>query len=375
PMPTVTEFLLQYYYQTGNKKAIDIANTTLKKLALGSIYDQVGGGFARYATDPQWGVPHFEKMLYDNAQLISLYAHAYQLTKDDFYKRILNECILFIERELASENGGYYSSVNADTENGEGNFYSWSEKEFKNVIRENPLTAEYFNVSSSGNWKNGKNLLSSLFTPEDFANTRGIEHRQFVSQLDSARAVLLRERNKRSRPQVDTKVLTSWNAMLLKAYADAFVATGEKRYLIKAYSLATFLEKNAVQKDGKVWRLSTGGNAIDGFLDDYAWTALALVKLYEVSFDKHWLDLANQITSSSVANFFNQEAGMFHYAYARGSKLVLNNIETTDEAIPSSNAIMAILLHELGIMFDNDYYKDLSNHMLNVISGKMKIFP
>ena len=375
PMPTVTEFLLLYYYQTGNKKAIDIAKTTLKKLALGGIYDQVGGGFARYATDPQWGVPHFEKMLYDNAQLISLYAHAYQLTKDDFYKRILNECILFIERELASENGGYYSSVNADTENGEGNFYSWSEKEFKNVIRENPLIAEYFNVSSSGNWKNGKNLLSSLFKPEDFANTKGIEPRQFVSQLDSARAELLRERNKRSRPQVDTKILTSWNAMLLKAYADAFVATGEKRYLIKAYSLANFLEKNAVQKDGKVWRLSTGGNAIDGFLDDYAWTALALVKLYEVSFDKHWLDLANQITSSSVANFFNQEAGMFHYAYARGSKLVLNNIETTDEAIPSSNAIMAILLHELGIMFDNDYYKDLSNHMLNVISGKMKMFP
>jgi uncharacterized protein YyaL (SSP411 family) len=173
-MPAVTEFLLQYYYQTGDKRAINAASTTLTKMGLGGIYDQVGGGFARYATDRKWHVPHFEKMLYDNAQLISLYSHAYQLTRNDFYKSIVNQTISFVERELAAPSGSYYSSLNADTENGEGEFYTWKEKEFKDVTRNEILLSEYFKVTSERNWKNGNNILSSSYTPTQFASEKKI---------------------------------------------------------------------------------------------------------------------------------------------------------------------------------------------------------
>ena len=376
PMPAVTEFLLQYAYQTQNKKAFDIATITLKKAALGGIYDHVGGGFARYATDPRWNIPHFEKMLYDNAQLISLYAHAYQVSRDDFYKTIVNESIAFVERELATGNGAYYSSSNADTENGEGNFYSWTEKEFKDVVGNKNLVAEYYNISTSGNWKEGKNLLSSTYDPHEFAKDKGISAQEFIAELDSATSQLLAERNKRTRPQIDTKIITSWNAMLLKAYVDAYVAIGEQRYLEKAFSIANFLEKNMIDRGGMIKRLYNDGTAnVGGFLDDYAWTAYAFVKLYEASFDKHWLDLAKQITDFALKNFYNQQVGLFNYSSVHDSKLVVNNIETADEAIPSSNATMANALYLLGTIYDISDYLELSTRVLGTASDNVKRFP
>ena len=376
PMPAVTEFLLQYTYQTQNKKAFDIASITLKKVALGSIYDHVGGGFARYATDPRWNIPHFEKMLYDNAQLISLYAHAYQLSRDEFYKTIVNESIAFVERELASSNGAYYSSSNADTENGEGIYYSWTEKEFKDVVGNENLVAEYYNVSATGNWKEGKNLLSSIYDPYEFAKHKDISAQQFISELDSATSRLLIERNKRTRPHVDTKIITSWNAMLLKAYVDAYVAIGEKRYLAKAFAIGNFLEKNMIDRSGMIKRLYNDGTAsVGGFLDDYAWTAYAFVKLYEASFDKHWLDLAKQITDFSLKNFYNQQLGLFNFSSVHDSKLVVNNIEIADEAIPSSNAITATVLYLVGTIYNNSDYLELSARIVHAASDNVKKFP
>src|SRR4051794_18391771 len=202
PMPPVSEFLMSYYYWTGEKKAIDAASTTLTKMALGGIYDQIGGGFSRYAVDRQWRIPHFEKMLYDNAQLISLYAHAYQLTQNDFYKKIVAETISFVEKELASATGGYYSSLNADTENGEGEFYTWTEIAFRSVVGDTHLLAEYYNVTSKGNWENRKNILSASFTPAAFSAQHQLSPLEFNSLLDSAKSRLLAERNKRTRPAI-----------------------------------------------------------------------------------------------------------------------------------------------------------------------------
>jgi len=376
PMPDVTEFLLQYYYHTKDTRAIDAASTTLTKMALGGIYDQVGGGFARYSTDRKWHIPHFEKMLYDNAQLISVYSHAYQLTRNDFYKTIINQTISFVERELAASSGSFYSSVNADTKNGEGEFYAWNEKEFKQTTRNDNLVLEYFNITLEGNWKNGNNILSSLYTPAQFALKKNLSPVQITSSLDSAKGRLLFVRNKRIKPTTDTKILTSWNAMMLKAYTDAYLATSEPRYLAKAIDLANFLEKSMLNKTGALKRiLSEGKVSVEGFLDDYAWTAYAFLKLYQVSFDKHWLDLSKRIVDYVLNNFYNRDSYLFYYSTVRDSKLVVNKIETADEAIPSSNSILATTLYGLGVIYDKSDYIERCKGMLHAVSGQMKTYP
>ncbi len=376
PMPVVTEFLLQYYYQTGKKQAIDAASTTLKRMALGGIYDQIGGGFARYSTDPEWRIPHFEKMLCDNAQLVSLYSHAYQLTQNDFYKTIITGTVSFLEKELASPHGGFYSSLNADTENGEGEFYSWSEKEFQKITGNEDLIREYFNITAAGNWKTEKNILAAFLTPVEYAEMKSLSTDKFILQLDKARTQLLAERNKRIKPAIDTKILTSWNAMLLKAYTDAYLATAESGYLSKALAIANFLEKNALGKNGSLKRVFKEGKvSVDGFLDDYAWTSYAFLKLYQLSFDKHWLDLSKRVADFAIKNFYDKNSSLFYYSSVNGSKLVVNNIESADEVIPSSNSIMANVLYSVGIIFDRSDYVDLSKKMLEAVSGKLKIFP
>ena len=376
PMPAVTEFLLQNYYLTGNKQALDAASITLNKMALGGIYDHLDGGFARYATDNEWHIPHFEKMLYDNAQLISLYTHAYQITQNDLYKTIITETISFVERNLASPDGGYYSSLNADTEDGEGEFYAWKEPDFKKITGSENLVAEYFNVSPTGNWKKGKNILFANFTPQEFAVLKKQPPSQFLSLLNKTKKGLLDERNKRNKPAADTKILTAWNAMMIRAYADAYIATDAENYLAKAMMIAKFLEKNMLGNNGSLKRnFKDGKTSIDGFLDDYAWTASAFIKLYSVSLDLHWITLAKQITDHAIENFYNKEAGLFYYTAANESKLVVRKMEIDDEAIPSSNSIMAGVLYSLGVIYDNSSYSDISKRMLTSVVAKVTLFP
>ena len=376
PMPAVTEYLLQNYYLTGNKKALDAASITLNKMALGGIYDHLGGGFARYATDNEWRTPHFEKMLYDNAQLISLYSHAYQITQNDLYKTIITETISFIERNLASPYGSYYSSLNADTEDGEGEFYAWKEPDFKKITGSENLVAEYFNVSPAGNWNKGKNILFASHTPQEFAVLKKQPPGQFISFLNKTKKSLLDERNKRNKPAADTKILTAWNAMMIRAYADAYIATDAEDYLAKAMMIAEFLEKNMLGNNGSLKRnFKDGKTSINGFLDDYAWTASAFIKLYSVSFDIHWITLAKQITDHAIENFYSKDAGLFYYTAANESKLVVRKMEIDDEAIPSSNSIMAGVLYSLGVIYDNSSYSDISKRMLTSVVAKVNLFP
>lgn len=376
PMPAVTEFLLQHYYFTGEKQAIDAASTTLNKMALGGIYDHLGGGFARYATDHEWRIPHFEKMLYDNAQLVSLYAHAYQLTQNDFYKTIITETISFIERNLASSYGGYYSSLNADTEDGEGEFYTWKEPDFKKIIGSENLVAEYFNVSPKGNWNKGNNILFASYTPREFAVLKKQTPDQFISILNRTKKKLFDERNRRNKPAIDTKILTAWNAMMIKAYADAYVATGTEDYLAQAIILAKFLEKNMLGNDGSLKRNFKEGKAsIYGFLDDYASTTSAFIKLYSISFDLNWITLAKQITDHAIKNFYSKDAGLFYYTASNESKLAVRKMEIDDGAIPSSNSIMAGVLYSLGVMYDDSSYSYISRRMLTSVITKVNLFP
>ncbi len=375
PMPSVWEFLLQYNYLNNEHKALEAVNITLKAMALGGIYDHIGGGFARYSTDKLWRIPHFEKMLYDNGQLMSLYAHAYQVTKNSLFKNIVEEIALFIGRDLTSPEGGFYSSLNADTEEGEGVFYTWTFDEIKknSGLKQTDLIASYFNISPEGNWEAGKNILYTSFTPGEFALTNNLSLNDFTSLLNNTKKTLLTERNKRTRPATDDKILASWNALMLKGYLDAYTAVGNEAYLKRALKNARFVEHNMLRKDGQLWRnYKDGKTSVSGFLDDYALLAKAWIRLYQVTFDKHWLLLARQVTDYAIGNFYDSKSGMFYFTPDNSTDPVVRKLEIQDNAIPSSNSVMAEVLFNLSVYFENSDYLEKSTTMVSKISGITK---
>ncbi|MEP6728468.1 MAG: thioredoxin domain-containing protein [Bacteroidota bacterium] len=371
PAPAVIEFLLQYYFLTNDKSALEAASTTLTKMALGGIYDQVGGGFARYATDSLWRIPHFEKMLYDNAQMMSLFAHAYQVTGDEYFKKIAQEIIGFVRSDLANASGGYSSSVNADTKDGEGIFYTWTAQEFNAGLPANSRVAGFYNIAVKGNWKADRNILYASATPLQYARKFAMDPVTFNSELSLANQALLNIRNKREKPAVDDKVLTSWNALLLKGFADVYAAFGDKVYLELALDNARFLEKR-IDSDGKLYRTYNEGKVnLNAFLDDYSFLANAYIKLYQVTFDKHWLNRAKQLIDYTIKNFYEPKSGMFYYSAVFSDSNLVRKIELADNVMPSSNAVMAGVLYELGIYFGNDTYTGFSKAMLAKLSGQL----
>jgi uncharacterized protein len=374
PNPSALEFLMQYYFLTKDNRPLEVITTTLTKMALGGIYDQLGGGFSRYSTDSVWHIPHFEKMLYDNAQLLSVYAHAYQLTGNEFFKKIAQETIDFIQGNLDNADNGYFSSLNADTKDGEGEFYAWSLAQLQNNLSKNhDLIANYYNVSKKGNWKENKNILFASENPELFAQRNNIQPTLFLQQLTETKQTLLAVRNKRTKPTVDDKVLTSWNALLMKGFLDAYAAFGDQSYLQNALSIAGFFEKKIIQNNGRVWRnYKNGKSSIDGFLDDYAFLSEAFIRLYQVTFDKHWLDLSKQLTDYAIKNFFDPSSGMFFYAGQGSDENLIRKIELTDNATPSSNAVMAETLHVLGVYFENEDYSDKSKRMFSKLYAQLQ---
>jgi uncharacterized protein YyaL (SSP411 family) len=375
PTPAFVEFLLQHFYITRQKESLQAAETSLRKMALGGIYDHVGGGFARYATDSIWRVPHFEKMLYDNAQMISVYAHAYQVTNDAFFKNVMTATIGFIEQTLAAPGGGYFSSLNADTKAGEGVFYTWSKEDFIKTTGGEVSVSDYFHVSQEGNWKPGANILYADKTPEEFAIDRKLQPGRFNEQIAAARAALYRARSQREQPTIDTKIITAWNCIMIKAFADAYAATGLDTYLDKANACAAFVEKNLVKQDGSIRRhFNDGKGNIEGFLDDYAWAATAFTRLYEVNFDQHWLGLAKRVTDYAISNFWNEKTGVFFYS-GKSNTLVLRKTELADDAIPSSNALFAKLLNTLGALYADSTYTSKALTMFGSVFERIKKEP
>jgi len=373
PVPALTEFLLQHFYLTGDQRALQAANTNLKKMALGGIYDHIGGGFARYTTDSLWRIPHFEKMLYDNGQLISLYAHAYQLTKDEWYKQICTETIDFVEKSMYAQGGGYYSSLNADTEAGEGDYYLWTRKEWMKVLGDDPLLADYFNITEKGNWKNGKNIVYTDKAPGTFAISKRITAEEFRQRLATGKQKLWSERLKREKPTTDTKIITAWNSIMIKGLVDAYAATQNETYLKKAIACASFIEKNLLQQDGSLKRIYKDGKAaIDGFLDDYAWTATAFTRLYELSFDEHWLAVAKKITDYAATHFMHPQTGLFYYTRSGSQDLIMRKTALSDDDLPSANAVMAKLLYQIGTMYQDTAYTKLSIKMSAAVAARVK---
>ena len=366
PIPSSWDFILQYNYATKDAQALEAVNTTLEHMARGGIYDQLGGGFARYSTDKAWKVPHFEKMLYDNGQLVSLYAQAYQQTKNPLYQQVIEETLTWIEREMTSKEGGFYSSLDADSEGKEGKFYIWTAEELKTLLGEDSaLFMDYYQCTKAGNWEHKSNILLRHKNSAELAKKYNISEAELSKKIDKAKGTLLRVREKRIRPGLDDKILTAWNALMLKGYVKAYRALNKPEYLKMALKNANFLLQKTISKEHQITRNYKDGKAvITGFLDDYAFVTSAFIELYQVTFDEKWLNHAKALTEHTLKHFFDKETGMFNYAPDYNSKLVARNIEVTDNVIPSSNSEMAHNLYRLGLYFYNKDYTDKALQML-----------
>jgi len=366
-MPSGLEYLLQYHYLTGDMKALDAVTITLDAMAKGGIYDQIGGGFSRYSTDQFWKVPHFEKMLYDNAQLITLYSHAWQLTNKPLYAEIIEQTISFLERELRHTEGGFYASIDADSEYEEGKFYVWTKQEIESVLDAETveIALSFYQVSASGNWEKGKNILHYKDNKAKFS----IENRMTVNELNAilrkANKSLLENRNLRIRPATDDKILTSWNALMISGSVNAYKALGNEQHLKGAISIARFLETNMIKDSGLLYRVYKDGKVTtEAFLDDYALLADAYISLYEVTFDIHWLQLSQLLTGYVWNHFADTENHLFFYTSDQAENLIARKHEISDNVIPASNSVFAQVLFKLGILLEKADYTQMATEML-----------
>tara|TARA_R110001583_G_scaffold24456_3_gene89168 strand:+ start:17368 stop:19488 length:2121 start_codon:yes stop_codon:yes gene_type:complete len=365
PIPISLEFLLNYYFYSKDVVILDHLTLSLDKMAEGGIYDQVGGGFARYSVDQYWKVPHFEKMLYDNAQLLSLYAKAYRLTKKPLYKRVIQETIGFVERELFQGEGGFYSALDADSEGVEGKFYVWEKEEVDRVLGDNSsIFSEYYEVLKNANWEEG-NILHIKKDKSDLLEKYNIDEEEFDLLLKESKDKLLKVRAKRIRPGLDDKFLTSWNALLIKGYLESYKAIGDEAYLEKANQIADFIVERMSKSGVQLFRTYKNGDSrINAFLDDYSFTIEAFIALYQVSFDETWLQRANTMTAYVIENFYDDKSGMFFYTSVKDAELIARKMEVMDNVIPSSNASMAESLYLLGNILGKLEYVGMSGQML-----------
>lgn len=369
PMPSNWLFLLRYYAMTKNESALQQVMLTLDKMASGGIYDQIGGGFARYSVDQYWFAPHFEKMLYDNGQLLSLYAEAFTLTKNKTYKRVIEETVTFVRRELTSPEGGFYSALDADSEGEEGKFYVWQYEELKSLLGDDAnLLLEYYNVRHEGNWEHGNNILHTTLSDEAFARKHQLTAKELETIVISNKEKLLAARAERVRPGLDDKILTAWNGLMLKGLADAYAALQDTSILELAIQNAYFITQKLLRNDGALYRTYKNGQAkLYGYLEDYAFVIDGLLALYQVSFDEQWLTTTKHLADYTIQHFLDEDEGFFYFTDTSADALIARKKELFDNVIPASNSAMARNLHTLGILLDHQPYQELSEQML----GKM----
>lgn len=373
PMPGQWLFLLRYYHLTGNQEALRQLEITLNEIARGGIYDQAGGGFARYSVDADWLVPHFEKMLYDNGQLVSLYSEAYTVTGEELYKQTVYQTIEWLEREMTNSMGGFYSALDADSEGEEGKFYVWSKAEIEQITGEDSdLIIDYYNITDSGNWEEGKNILHRTMSDREFAAKRGIDPETLAEKVTNANTLLLKQRTQRVRPGLDDKALSGWNGLMLKGLVDAYVAFGEERFLMLALNNAAFIS-DEMSEDGRLFRSYKEGKAtIDGYLEDYAHVIDAYISLYQATFDEQWLTTAKNLTDYTIEHFYDDNEKLFFYTDDSSEKLIARKKEIFDNVIPASNSQMAINLYQLGIIYDNEDYQEKSEAMIGKMAASLE---
>ena len=381
-MPNNLHFLLKYSYQTKNKEIQKFVELSLEMMAFGGVYDQIGGGFSRYSVDNKWHIPHFEKMLYDNAQLISLYSDAYKLTKNNLYKNVVHETISFINSELKDNSGGYYSSLDADSKTEtnvleEGAFYVWTKEELKKVLKEKyTLFSDYYNINEYGYWEDDKYVLIRNKKDVDISAKYNISEDELIQLIQSCKSELIKIRNKRIKPRLDDKILSSWNGLMIKGFADSYKAFNEPEFLDAAVKNGEFIVKNLLQKDGQLLRnYKNNKGYINGYLEDYSAVISGFIALHEITLDDKWLKYSKKITDYVYNHFYNEESKMFYFTSDLDEKLLSRTVNFRDNVIPSSNSMMANNLFLLSHYFDNEYYLETAKSMLNNISPEFDSYP
>ncbi|WP_051285225.1 thioredoxin domain-containing protein [Aequorivita capsosiphonis] len=381
-MPNNYEFLLRYAVKENKKDLLSFITLTLDKMAYGGLYDQVGGGFARYSTDEKWHIPHFEKMLYDNAQLVSLYSHAYSVTKNPLYKEVVEETLDFVARELTNTEGGFYSSLDADSENEhgkleEGAFFIFTSEELQKLLKDDfSIFKEYYNINSYGKWENNHYVLIRKKTDSEIEKEFDITSEAFQQKKKNWKSILLQYRNKRPKPRLDDKTLTSWNAMMLKAYVDAYKTFGKQVYLNAALKSALFISQKQLQKNGALFHnYKEGKSNINGFLEDYAFTIQAFIDVYQVTLDEKWLHFSKEMTEYAREKFFDEEKNMFYFTSKEDPAIVSRNVEYRDNVIPASNSVMAKNLFVLSKYFEENDFEAISHQMLKNVISEIDQYP
>jgi len=353
-IPTNLIFLLEYIALVADADTKAHLKNTLDKMAMGGLYDHISGGFFRYSTDSQWKVPHFEKMLYDNAQVLSLYAKAYQLFKNPDYLEIVSETTAFLEREMKNPDGGYYAAIDSESDGEEGKFYVWQVDELKEALGQDfDLFASYYNITPQSVWEEGNYVLHRLVSDADFSKDNSIAIADLNLIKNKWKNTLLEKRLKRVHPRVDDKIITSWNALLIKGFIAAYKATGEQEYLTRAEGVFDFLNAKSYHEGRLVHSYKQGSRRKEGFLEDHAFVIDAALKLYGVTMKANYLDFAIALNRKTQQKFEDTTSGMYHYN--EGQELIANIIKTDDGEIPSPNAVMAHNLFELGhIEYDTE---------------------
>ncbi len=387
PSSMTLHFLLHYQAFTQNseykEEALQHVTRSLDKMILGGIYDQLGGGFARYATDAEWLVPHFEKMLYDNALLVSLLADAYKATKKDLYKATIEETLAYIQREMTAPDGGFYTALDADSEGVEGKFYVWQKIEIDALLGEDaPLFCDFYDVTEEGNWEE-TNILWRERSAEDYCQRNQLELTLFLEKIEKNKQILFNYRKNRIHPGLDDKQLLSWNALQVSAYCHAYMALGNEAYKTVAVQTINFIlkkfksnNKNTISNPLALLHTYKNGIAqYDAFLEDYAYLIAALLEVYRCTFDTDYLIKARAFTDFVVANFWDVEQNLFYFTAATQTDILLRRKELYDNAMPSGNATMLLNLQQLSLIFDEVTYKNKAEQMLAALQNSITKFP
>ena len=357
PQPMTLELLLRYYQHGFSQRALEMVNLTLENMAHGGIYDQIGGGFHRYSTDAYWLVPHFEKMLYDNALLARLYLHAYQATGRPLYRRITEETLDYVLREMTDPQGGFYSAQDADSEGEEGKFFVWTPEEFQSALGEDDgnLIGGYFGLTDAGNFE-GKTILNIPQEADSFSEEQGLPLPRLEDMIDRAKQTLRNLREERVHPLLDDKVLASWNGLMLRSFAEAAVGLGRADYLEAALNNANFLLDN-MKLEGRLLRSHREGRAkLLGYLEDYAFVADGLLGLYEATFEPRWLAEAVSLADSMVELFWDEGAGFFYDTGSDHESLLVRPRDVFDNAQPCGGSVASDLLLRLAVITGNQEY-------------------
>ena len=373
-MPTNYQFLLQYGFITKNEKLLEYVDLTLTKMAYGGIFDTVDGGFSRYSVDVKWHVPHFEKMAYDNGQLLSLYANAYKLTKNELYKEIIEKTTAFIEKEWLTDEGAFFSALDADSltsENHleEGAFYVWTIEELKKLIQDDfELFSEVFNINEFGHWEHGNYVLIQKESLEEISEKNSISIDELRLKKKNWEQILYKKREKRPKPRLDDKCITSWNAILLKGFVDSFKALGDENHLNIALKNAHFIVNKIWSSEGNLMHTYKNEKAsINGFLEDYAFVIDSFIALYEATFDENWLLHSKNLTNYCLDHFYDEKKQLFRFTSDLDEALISNHFEIEDNVIPASNSVMASNLFRLSVYFENSHYEEISRQMVSQV--------